>query len=217
LAITTYAELQAAAASWLVRSDLTARIVEFIALGEARLNRVVRGRQMEAEASLTATPGSRTITLPAAFSEPLACWVVIDGERCGLTYADPLVYDATAVKGQPQFWGIDGANLAFERPCDQAYSFVLRYLAKLALSDDQPTNWLLTSHPDAYLFATLAEAGPFLRDAELASAYEQKLTRALGEIKFKEGRGRAMQPLRTEPGELLAQGRNGGFNILTGA
>ena len=32
MAITTYAELQAAAANWLVRADLTARIPEFIAL-----------------------------------------------------------------------------------------------------------------------------------------------------------------------------------------
>jgi hypothetical protein len=47
MAITTYAELQAAAANWLVRGDLTARIPEFITLAEARLNRVLRARMAE--------------------------------------------------------------------------------------------------------------------------------------------------------------------------
>lgn len=216
MAITTYSELQSAAAAWLVRSDLTARIREFIELAEARLNRVLHGRLAETEASLSGVASSRTIALPSDYSDPLACWIVLSGERCGLTYADPLVYDATATAGQPAFWGIDGANLAFERPCDQAYDFVLRYRAKFALSDAAPTNWLLSAHPDAYLFATLAEAGPLLREAALSEAYEQKLTRALSEVNFKEARSRAMQGLRTEPAALLVQGRGHVFDVRRG-
>ena len=77
MAITTYAELQAAAANWLVRGDLTARIPEFITLAEARLNRVLRARLAEVEASLTTTPGARTLALPSGFSEPLAVWMVL--------------------------------------------------------------------------------------------------------------------------------------------
>jgi hypothetical protein len=60
MAISTYAELQAAAANWLVRRDLATRIVEFISLAEARINRVVRDHaRRRREASLTATPSSR--------------------------------------------------------------------------------------------------------------------------------------------------------------
>lgn len=216
MAITTYAELQAAAAYWLIRADLTARIVEFIALAEARLNRIMRGRQEETESALTSTSGSRVVSLPSTYGEALVCWIVIDGERRKLEYADPLIVDATAVQGEPVYWGIDGSNLAFERPCDQAYSLILRYFAKFALSEAAPTNWLLTSHPDIYLFATLSEAAPFLRDADLAAAYEAKLGRAIGEANFKEGRARSLQPLRTEPAQLLVAGSTGAFNIATG-
>jgi len=42
MAINTYATLQTAVANWLDRSDLTDRIPEFIALAEARMNRVLR-------------------------------------------------------------------------------------------------------------------------------------------------------------------------------
>ena len=44
MAIGTFAELKTATANWLDRSDLTDRIPEFIALAEARFNRVLRIR-----------------------------------------------------------------------------------------------------------------------------------------------------------------------------
>jgi len=47
MAISTFAELKTAAANWLDRSDLTDRIPEFIALAEARFNRILRIRDME--------------------------------------------------------------------------------------------------------------------------------------------------------------------------
>jgi hypothetical protein len=212
MAITTYAELQAAAANWLVRADLTARIPEFIALAEARLNRVLRLRLAEAEQALSAAPGVRTIPLPAAFAEPLALWIVgADGARRPLRFVEPRLLAAVSLRGEPAVWSVDGANLAFERPCEAAFGFVLRYLAKFQLSDAAPTNALLANGPDAYLFATLCEAAPFLRDPELAQAYESKLELALAQINAREARARAPGPLTTD-----LPGRGPGFDIVGG-
>ncbi|WP_372785023.1 hypothetical protein [Phenylobacterium sp.] len=198
MAITTYAELQAAAANWLVRGDLTQRIPEFITLAEVRLNRVLRARLAETEAALSATTGARSIPLPNGFAEPLALWIVIGGERRALRFIEPSLLGASSLRGEPCSWSIDGASLAFDRPCDQAYDLVLRMLAKFALSDAAPTNGLLADYPDAYLFATLCEAGPFLRDAELAGAYEARLERSIAEINTKDARVRAARTLVTE-------------------
>jgi hypothetical protein len=198
MAITSYGELQAAAANWLVRGDLTARIPEFIALAETRLNRVLRTRLAEFEAPLSATPGARTIPLPSGFAEPLALWIVQGADRRPLRFLEPSLLAATSLQGQPTSWSIDGANLAFDRPCDQAYSLVFRLLTKFALSDAQPTNALLSDGPDVYLFAVLAEAGPFLRDADLAQAYEDRLSRAIAELNAKEARSRSPRTLPTE-------------------
>ena len=57
MAITNYTELQSALADYLIRSDLTARIPDFIALCEGRLNRTLRVRDMET--SFGITMGSR--------------------------------------------------------------------------------------------------------------------------------------------------------------
>ncbi|THD80631.1 MAG: hypothetical protein E7812_07835 [Phenylobacterium sp.] len=213
MAITTYAELQAAAANWLVRADLTARIPEFITLAEARLGRALRTRLAEVEQSLTGTIGSRTLPLPASFAEPLALWIVHgDGTRRPLRFVEPSLLGVVSLRGEPVVWSIDGANLAFDRPCDQAYGFTLRMLPAFQLSDASPSNALLASYPDAYLFATLCEAAPFLRDADLAQAYETKLELALAEINTKEARSRRPGALATD----LPQPR-AAFDIVRGA
>jgi hypothetical protein len=213
MAITTYAELQAAAANWLVRGDLTARVPEFIALAEARLNRVLRARLAESEAALTAAVGARTIPLPAEFAEPLALWLVTGSARDALRFIEPSLLGASSLQGRPRSWSIDAGALAFDRPCDQAYGFVLRMLTKFALSDAAPANALLSDYPDAYLFATLAEAGPFLRDDALAAAYDAWLERAIGEINTKDARARAARTLVTEiPRRGVAD-----FDIIRGA
>ena len=198
MAITTYAELQAAAANWLVRSDLTARIPEFIALAEARLNRLLRTRLSEVEVAVTATFGARTIPLPAGFTEPLRLWLERDGGREELPFRDASLMAATSLRGVPGAWTVDGATLAFDRPCDQAYGLTLRMLRAFSLSDAAPTNALLSVFPDIYLFATLSEAAPFLRDAELAAAYETKLNRAIDETNAKAARSRAARVLTTD-------------------
>lgn len=202
MAITTYAELKAASANWLVRGDLTARIPEFVALAEARLNRLLRTRLAEGEVALTATPGVRTLALPAGFTEALSLWIVRPDGRQMLPFLEAGLMAATSLQGEPAAWTIDGANLAFDRPCDTTYGLVLRMLRGFALSEAAPTNALLTSAPDVYLFATLCEAGPFLRDAELAGAYEAKLDRAIGELNAKEARTRAPRTLVTELPDL---------------
>ncbi len=198
MAITTYGELQTAAANWLVRGDLTARIPEFIALAEARLNRVLRARLAEADVALTAAPGSRAIALPAGFTEPLRVWIVRTEGRDELKFLEARLMTARTARGEPTAWGVDGASLVFDRPCDLAYALVLRMLKAFVLSDVAPANALLSDAPDVYLFATLCEAAPFLRDGELADAYETKLGRALGELNAKDARSRAARTLSTE-------------------
>ncbi len=206
MAITTYAELQAAAANWLVRADLTARIPEFITLAEARLNRSLRARLAETEAALSGVVGSRFIPLPAGFAEPLALWIVREAGREALRFAPPSLIGASSLRGEPAAWTVDGTKLAFERPCDQAYPFTLRMLAKFQLTEAAPTNALLADCPDAYLFATLCEAAPFLRDADLAGAYEARLERAIAEINSKDARSRAPRTLSTELAPAFLQG-----------
>lgn len=211
MALSTYAQLQSAVADWLERGDLTARIPDFIALAEARFNRVLRLRLMETEAALTLASGGRKVTLPIGFREPIALWRTSSQARCALRYVDPAAMEVSFAPGPPTCWTLDGPDLAFDRPADRAYDLTLRMLGRLALSDAAPTNGLLADYPDLYLFGALAEAAPYLRDADLLNLVLARLDAALSEARAKEARAKALATLGVEPGLAVA-----GFDIVAG-
>ena len=69
MAIGTYAELQTAVANWLDRDDLTARIPEFIALAEAKMNSNLRISLMEnVSTALIMSGGVRDYSLHSGFT-----------------------------------------------------------------------------------------------------------------------------------------------------
>ena len=67
MAIGTYAELQTAVANWLDRDDLSLRIPEFIALAEARMNRILRLRLMESTYTASTVATQRNLALPTGY------------------------------------------------------------------------------------------------------------------------------------------------------
>ena len=215
MAIATYAQLQTAVANWLHRADLSAQIPDFIMLAESRLNRTLDLRIMEVEAPLTATPGSRYLPLPDDMSSPIALWLEAWQPRQKLTNQLPeqMVVDA-ANTGLPVFWAIDNAQIAFQRPADQAYALTFRYRRKFALSNVSPGNALLTQYPDVYLYATLLEAAPYLRDNPNVALWQDRLRRATVEIQANDAETRALAPLATELAGMGRAGRR--FNIFSG-
>lgn len=194
MALSNYTELKEAVGAWAFnRTDLPA--ADLVALGEARLNRDLRLRAMEAEASLTAAPGERTLPLPDGFQAALAVWREDGAGRVPLRrVAGPVAVSAAA--GWPDFWTIEGETIAFERPSESADAYGLRYLKRLTLSDDAPTNWLLAHHPDAYLAAALVEAALWAGDDEQAVRWQARYQGAVDAINHREAqvRGAPLKP-----------------------
>ena len=196
MAIATYSDLKTVVASWLHRSDLDSKIPDFITLAESRLNRRLRLRAQEYTAEIVGVIGSDVISLPESIVEPLALWMNEDEEhREELRYIDPDNFINSYGSGEPQFWTIDGIYIRFNIQCDDTYKFAFRYRRPFALSNSVTTNWLLTNHPDVYLYASLLEAGPFIRDAEASATWREFLEVAIAEIELKESRSRSFSTL----------------------
>jgi hypothetical protein len=188
MALSTYSDLQSAVAAWLDRTDLTARIPDFITLAESRLNRTLRLRVQEVETALTVADQGTTVALPSGFVAPMALWVNDTNGRRLLRYIDALQLPQVASSGNVYAWTIRGTNIALDRPTAGALDLIFRWQQSFSLSDASPTNWLLTNHPDAYLFAALVEAGPYLADDKLLTIWEGRLQQALQQIEDKEQR-----------------------------
>jgi hypothetical protein len=165
MSITTYAELQASVASWLNRGDLTASIPDFITLAESQLSRDLKARQMEAKTTISTVIGTNTVALPTDMLE-MRRFLVAGSYNQPLSYRSPdeqsIDFSANS-SGQPIVFTVIGANAELAPIPDAVYSLELTYRQRIpALSITNTTNWLLTNWPDAYLWASLLAATPFI-------------------------------------------------------
>ena len=165
MAITTYAELQTTIANFLDRSDLTSIIPTFIDLCEADMSRKLRHWRMEQRS--TAELDTQYSALPADFLEPIR--LSITG---GSTYTLEMESQAQMSNrrmqnldtgGRPRFYAMtDGKVEVYPSP-DATYELEMVYHAKIpALADDATSNWVLSYHPDAYLYGALIHSAPYL-------------------------------------------------------
>lgn len=181
MAITSYTELKTAIAGWMDRSDLEARIPEFIALAEAQMNRRLRVRPMLTRATATIT--DEYSALPDDFLGARA-FKLSDGQLQFLDMGDLLdLAAANAAAGRPRYYSIVGTEVRYYPSPDSAYTAELAYWAKIPpLSDTNASNWVLASHPDAYLYGALLQGAPYMRDLEAAEAWSSGFNAAIDAI-----------------------------------
>ena len=183
--ITTYTELKSAVADWLLRDDLTAVLPSFISLAEAGLNRQARHWRMEKRS--TATLDSQYSALPADFLQPIRLSLT-----SGTTFELELASQADIVDmrslaanntGRPRYYALTAGEIeVFPTPGDN-YTLELAYVARVpALSDSNADNWLLTYYPDAYLYGTLLQAAPYLKDDERVGLWKSMYDGAVSGI-----------------------------------
>jgi hypothetical protein len=180
MAISTYSELKTSLGNWLHRSDLASIIPDFITLNEADFNRKLRIAQMEFRATATFDEGYED--LPSDYLE-LREIKVNSSTPVSLKYVTPEYMSEaypTAVTGdQPTVYTLVDTQVRLN--AIPSAEVEIAYYVKLdALSEAAPTNWLLTNHPDVYLFGSLMFGAIYLRKpaAEIAgwkSLYEEKL------------------------------------------
>lgn len=182
MALDTYDDLKAAIADWLNRTDLSARVPDFIALTEASLNRDVRTREMVATTSLTMVAGADTMALPADVTE-VRNVVLQTSAPVVLESVPSQVIDTrygAAVSGRPVAFCVVGSTLRLGPPPDAAYGLEVTHYAPIAaLSEDAPTNWVLSGHPDLYLYGALVQASPYLGDDARVQTWAALYARAL--------------------------------------
>lgn len=182
MAITTYSELKTAVENWLDHTLFTARVPEFIAIFEATVNRRLRTRWQETSTSLTPASDG-TVALPSDYlAWRRATWT--GSPRNELSYVHPSYFQAaypTQPSDVPRFFTIEGSTFKV-MPLDST-AVELDYFAKVAaLSDSATTNWLLTAHPDLYLFGALTEAELFGVNDERAPLWKARRDEIFDEI-----------------------------------
>ena len=184
--ITTYAELKTEVANWLLKTNLTADIPTFIQLTEARMKRDPRARKLQAT---TLSVSADNKELPSDFHSLNS--LAHDGSTyygpINITAADQLpgVKEARGATGTPSHAAIINGTLRMAPVPDATYSLKMTYWRAITgLSDTNTTNWILDDHPDIYLYGTLAESAPFLKDDGRIAVWNGRYEAALEALHF---------------------------------
>ena len=176
MTITTYATLQTAITEWLGRDQdttLVARIPTFIQLAEAKFNRLLRVPQMEQRSTTTVDTGSTDpefISLPTDFQTMRS--VRLSGvtgkprlEFRTKTQLDDYRYSIDNVTDQPVYFAIVGSEMELAPTPNDDYTLEMIYRQNIpALSESNTSNWLLTLAPDLYLYASMMETAPYIKE-----------------------------------------------------
>ena len=164
MSITTYAELKSAIGDFLNRDDLTAVIPTFISLGEARIARDLN--HWKQEKRVTTDIDERYEDLPTDWISIIQVQHTDGGvisSSSSSEMASKRAQSSTAAK--PRYWRMTANEMEFYPTPDATYNITMLYRARIpALTDADPSNWLLTYSPDVILYAALMQSAPYLAD-----------------------------------------------------
>ena len=193
MAISTYAELQTAVANWLDRADLTDRIPEFIALAEARMNRVLRIRLMEGKYTASTVAAQRNYALPAGYLQMRNLQINTTPIR-PCQYVTPEIYDrlyGSTTTGTPEIYTIIANEIQLGPiPAGVQTIEMLFYKKITALSGSNTTEAMLTDNPDVYLYGALLEAEPFIMNDERVGLWAQGFQQAISDLQEQDNKDR---------------------------
>jgi len=196
MAISTKAELHTAVANWLNRSDLTARIPEFISLAEAQLNRLLRTRDMLIRS--TGSTSSQYVSLPADFLEMMNIELTSTSPPKRIIYitsdrSDDYREKRNNTTGVPSYYTIEGDFIQLLPNPDKTYTIQMTYYQPIpALSglSDSGYSWLLTNHPDIYLYGTLLQSAPYLMDPQSIGTWGTMYSQSIQELQTADEKSR---------------------------
>ena len=197
MALSTFTELKDAIADWLDRSDLTARIPDFIALAEARINRELRIRPMEVRSTMYATVDQQYFNLPGGYIQ-MRNIQLNTNPTTPLEYITPEMLDrlyGSTTTGKPRAYTLIGDEIQLAPIPDSAYQIEMAFYEKFtALGDGTSgtvtSNWLTKNAPDVLLYGSLMEAEPFIKNDERIPVWLNGYSNAIDKLQKADQRDR---------------------------
>jgi hypothetical protein len=193
MAISNYTELNTAVANWLDRDDLTDRIPEFIALAEARFNRLLRIRAMEEKQTASTVVGQRNLALPGGFIQ-MRNLQINTSPITPMQYVTPEIYDrlyGSTQEGTPQMYTIISDELQLGPVPASVQTIEMLFYKKFdALTGVSPTNWVIDNAPDVYLYGCLLEAEPFVMNDPRAQLWATAFQQSISDIQEQDNKDR---------------------------
>lgn len=194
MSITDFTTLKTVAVEYLARegdATLIARVPTFIQLFEAKMNRMLFVPQMEKRSTAAVNTGSTEpefIALPGDFQSMRTVRLSGVTGKPRLSFMTPTQledyrYSIDNVTGQPIYFSVFGEEMELAPTPNEDYTLEIIYRSFLsALSDSNTSNWLLTLAPDLYLYGTLLESAPYIKEDGRIQTWAAGVSTALNDL-----------------------------------
>jgi hypothetical protein len=184
MAFTTYSSFVTTVESYLARTDLTSVIPDFIQMAQLRMTRDLRTERMLKVA--TTTPTDNKVAFPTDFLE-LREMHFQGNPPIILEYQSPDLFfrnGQTSLSGRSHYFTMLGTEFQFAPSQNSDYTIQILYYAQPTfISSTTSSNLYLAYYPDALLYATLAEAEPYLMNDPRVTTWSALYDRAIANIK----------------------------------
>jgi hypothetical protein len=192
----TYGQLKQAVQDYTENYETTFvnNIPVFIRLAEDKILKQVQLNLFRKTQTSNFVVASKYLNLPTDFLAPYSLSFVKDGEKHYLEFKDASFVQTyspdPSVQGDPKYYGqFDNVNFILGPTPGTAYPFELSYYyAPISLTvdsgGDDSTSWLSINAETTLLYATLVEAGVFMKaENDTMAMYMQRVQEGLAQLK----------------------------------
>ena len=184
MAFTNYTSFVSTVESYLARTDLSSVIPDFIQMAQLRMTRDLRTEKMLKVA--TTTPTDNKVSFPGDFLELREIHfqgnppILLEFQTPDLFFRN----GQTTLSGRSHYFTMLGTEFQFAPSQDSSYTIQILYYAQPTfISTTTASNLFLANYPDALLYATLAEAEPYLINDARTATWSALYDRAIANIK----------------------------------
>ena len=190
----TYQEIVDAARAYADRQDIEveANLDIFVIMAESRINRVLKISKQSHRMYTRTVEGQEYYSLPPDYNGMRAIQFntagVDEAESATktITYVTPNMM--AEIQSQPAiknkyYYTIVSGQLQFHPTLPHGGTIeIIHYRRLIHLSTQNTTNWMSLDHPDIYLAGILCEIESFVKNFDIASVWDKKMTRMIEEL-----------------------------------
>lgn len=188
-----YAALQDVAQRYADRTDqeVIDMFDSFLALAEARINRLLKTREQTARVHTPTVKGQKYYPLPPDYRGMRDIQITSprptqqDVKVHPMTYISPQEYNKRENDhhGGEMYYTIIANQIQILPALDAGSSIEMIYYQKVPpLTPTATENWLSLEHPDVYISALTGEISLFVKDYEVADGWFNRLKEAINEM-----------------------------------
>lgn len=167
--LANYSDLQASIASHIDRTDQTSNIPDFVVIAESYISQDLRLRKQITVTTLSTVASQDYVALPTDWLEFL--YIKLSGSPLCFETGNT-IRAANERTGDLRYYSIEGERLLLNPTPGAVSTLDVAYYAKIAALATTPTNFLLTSYPQIYLYKSLGCAYKFLMDDQRAQYWD---------------------------------------------